>query len=66
MEDQSQRASSGIHYVRKICVNLCKSVSEKSPRVMDYNVVISVVLCELCGFFSLCGCMRVVSCAATL
>ncbi len=47
-DDQPQRAPSGIHYVRKICVNLCKSVSKKRLRdtdytdFTDYNVVISV------------------------
>lgn len=46
-EDQAQRASSGIHYVRKICVNQCKSVSKNVPETRintdftDYDVVIS-------------------------
>jgi hypothetical protein len=37
MEDQSQMAPGGIHYVRKICVNRCKSVSKKRPGDTDYT-----------------------------
>lgn len=44
MDDQAQRAPSGIHHVRKICVNQCKSVSKKRPGdtdFTDYDVAIS-------------------------
>jgi hypothetical protein len=40
MDDMLQRASSGIRYVRKICVNQCKSVSKKRPGDTDYDVVL--------------------------
>ena len=41
-EDKSQRAPSGIQYLRKICMDLCKSVNKKRPIDTDYNTLISV------------------------
>lgn len=37
MDNQPKWAPSGIHYVRKICANHCKSVSKERPRDTDYT-----------------------------
>ena len=35
-DDQPQRAMSGMYFVRKICVNRCKSVSKNRPEDTDF------------------------------
>ena len=45
--DQPQRAMSGMYFVRKICVNRCKSVSKNRPEDTDSQISRITVLSQI-------------------